>query len=120
MEKFTVNGKTYVVSKELDFSFMVMLDKNDIKPTNMAGFAAANCFLAFVSGMTEGQASDEITEHIKNGGNLDDILGAYAKALESSGFFRALMEQAEKGQKEVGETDEKTSPRKRTAKAATE
>lgn len=120
MDKFSINGRSYVVAKELDFSFMVMLDKNDVKVTNMAGIAAANCFLAFVSGMTEDQASDEITEHIKKGGNLEDLLNAYAKALESSGFFRALVQQAEKGQTEVGETEEKTSPRKRTAKVTTE
>jgi len=120
MEKITINGKTYVLSKELDFNYLVMLDKNDIKITNVTGLAAINCFFAYVSGMTEEQAADEITEHVKNGGKLDDVANAYVKALDGSGFFRALMEQAKTEQTEVAETDEKTSPRKRSTKVASE
>ena len=120
MEKFTINGKTYVMNKELDFNYLVMLDKNDVKVTNVTGIAAINCFFAYISGLSEEQAGNEITEHIKNGGSLEDVANAYVKALDESGFFRALMEQTKKEQKEVGETDEKASPRKRTAKVASE
>lgn len=120
MEKFTVNGKAYMVNRELDFNYLVMLDKNDVKVTNVTGLAAINCFFAYVSGMTEEQAGDEITEHVKNGGSLDAIANAYVKALNDSGFFRALMEQAEKGQTEVESTEKKATSKKRTDKVATE
>ena len=121
MERFTINGRNYVVSRELDFSYLVMLDKNGIEVSKMSGLAAVNCFLAFIGGMTEEQASNEITQHVINGGNLQEIIDAYAKAIEASGFFRALMEQTEKGQKEVEQTEEKTSSSaKKRAKTASE
>lgn len=117
MEKFTVNGKAYFV-KDLDFEYLVELDKHDIKVTNITGMAAVNCFFAYCSGMDEKQASDEISKHIINGGTLEDIVGAYAKALEDSGFFRALMEQTKKEQEKVESSAPKAT--KKNSKAVTE
>lgn len=117
MEKFTVNGKTYFV-KELDFEYLVELDKHDIKVTNVTGAAAINCFVSYCSGMDESQASKEISQHIVNGGSLDDIVGAYAKALEDSGFFRALMEQAKKEPEKMESSTAKVT--KKNSKAVTE
>lgn len=117
MIKFTVNEKTYVLNEELNFKFLVMLDKNDIKVTNMTGLATVNCFLAFVGNMDEDQASEEISQHVIKGGKLDDVYTAYKQALEESGFFRSLMEQAETGQKEVEETDKETPKKTRKVKA---
>lgn len=117
MEKFTVNGKTYF-AKDLNFEYLVELDKHDIKVANITGAAAINCFFAYCSGMDEKQASDEISQHIINGGSLDDIVGAYAKALEDSGFFRALMEQTKKEPEKVESSAAKTT--KKNNKAVTE
>jgi N-glycosylase/DNA lyase len=120
MIQFTINKKVYYVEKELDFKYLVMLDKNGIKVTNVAGLAAVNCFLAYVSGMPEEIAANEISQHVINGGKLDDIVNAYAKALEESGFFRALMEQAEERQAEVEQTETEVTSKKRRVKAVTE
>lgn len=118
MEKFTVNGKTYVLNRELDFSYLVMLDKNDIKVTNITGLAAINCFFQYVSGLTEEQASEEITQHVIKGGKLDDVINVYAKALEESGFFRTLMEQTTTGQENMAEASEEDSTKKSTRRKA--
>ena len=117
MDKFTINNKVYFV-KDLDFDFLVTLDKNDIKVENMTRLAAINCFVAYCGDMTEKQASKEISDHVISGGKLDDVFNAYAKALQDSGFFRTLMEQTETGQEEVESEVEKTPKKTRkTVKA---
>ena len=120
MEKVVVNSKVYSVEKELDFNYLVMLDKNDVDVSKMAGLAGVNCFLAYISGMSEEEAANEISLHVINGGTLNDIIDSYGKALEESGFFRKLMEQAEKKQEEVEQTDEETSASKKKDKVVSE
>lgn len=120
MKKFTINSKTYYMQKELDFEYLVALDKKGISVQNMAGVAAINCFLAYVGKMEEEQAAKEISQHIINGGKLDDIVNVYVEALNESGFFRTLMEQTEKGPKEVEQTEEEVTPKKKRVKAVSE
>jgi len=112
MSKFTVNGKTYF-TKELTFEYLVALDKNDIKVTNVTGIAAVNCFFMYCSGLSEEEASKEITNHVINGGKLDDIIEAYSEALNESGFFRSLMEQAAERQEKVEPAEEKSQKKSR-------
>lgn len=119
MGRFTLNGKV-VYTKELDFAYLVELDKRGIEVSNVAGVAALNCFVAFCTGMSEKQASDEISLHIINGGKLTDITDVYVKELEESGFFRALIQQTAERQEEVEEKSEKTTKRsvKKNAEAS--
>ena len=116
MERFTLNKRVYEV-KELNFEYLVMLDKNDVKVSNISGIAAINCFVAYCGDMTEKQASDEISAHVVSGGRLEDIVDVYAKALEESGFFRALMEQTAERQENVEEKNPETSKKSKRVKA---
>lgn len=111
MEKFTINGKVYF-AKELDFEYLVMLDKNGVSVSNVTGVAAINCFLAYCSGMDETRAAKEISQHVINGGKLGDVVEIYAKKLEESDFFRALMEQTTEPQEEVEAKPTKAPKRK--------
>lgn len=120
MEKFTVNGKAYF-AKDLDFEFLVVLDKNGISTDKIAGLAAVNCFLAYCGNITEEQASKEISAHMIAGGTLDSIVDVYSKCLQESDFFRAILGRVESEQTEETEDNGETqkTPRKRS-KAVTE
>lgn len=115
MEKFIVNGKAYF-AKDLDFEFLVELDKNGIGIDKIAGLAAVNCFLAHCGNMTEEQASKEISAHMIAGGKLDDIVNVYSKCLQESDFFRAILGRVESEQTEETEDNGETqkAPRKRS------
>ena len=95
MEKFIINDKAYF-ARELNFEYLVELDKRGIDVKHITGLAAVNCFFAFCSGMDETTAADEITKHIIKGGNLDEIIEVYGKKINDSDFFRALNKTASK------------------------
>lgn len=118
MEKFEVNGKTYF-ARDLDFEFLVTLDKNGVSVDKIAGLAAVNCFLAYCGRMPEEKASKEISEHMINGGTLDAIIEVYTKCLQESDFFRAVLGRVENEQTETaednGETQETTRKRSKRA-----
>lgn len=113
MEKFTINGKSYF-AKDLDFEYLVMLDKNGVSVNNVTGLAAINCFVSYCSGMDETSAAKEISQHVIGGGKLADVVDIYAKKLKESDFFRALMEQTENETEEVEEKPQK-APKKKSA-----
>lgn len=115
MEKFTVNGKAYF-AKDLDFEFLVLLDKNGVALDKIGGLAAVNCFLAYCGSLTEEQASKEISAHMIAGGKLDDITDIYAKCLQDSDFFRAVLGTVEDEQTEETEDNGETqkTPRKKS------
>lgn len=119
MEKFEVNGKTYF-ARDLDFEFLVTLDKNGVSMEKIGGLAAVNCFLAFCGRMSEDKASKEITGHMINGGTLDGIVEIYTKCLQESDFFRAILGRVENEQTETAEDNGETqeTPRKRSKKAS--
>lgn len=117
--KFTINNKVYF-PKDLDFNFLCVLDKHDIDVNHMAGMAAVGCFLAYCGNMTEEEANKEISEHVKNGGSIEDVFNAYKDCIEESGFFRALMEQAAKGQKEMEETAAESTKKSRKKETVSE
>lgn len=119
MEKFEVNGKTYF-ARDLDFEFLVNLDKNGVSMEKIGGLAAVNCFLAFCGRMSEDKASKEITDHMINGGTLDGIVEIYTKCLQESDFFRAILGRVENEQTETAEDNGETqeTPRKRNKKAS--
>ena len=114
MEKFTLNGKVYY-AKDLDFAYLVELDKNGISMENMTGVAALNCFVAFCTGKTAKDASNEISLHIINGGDMEELTTAYIKKIEESDFFRAILGRNQESETETETVTEKT-PKKRGRK----
>lgn len=109
MNKFTVNNKVYFV-RELDFNYLADLDMEGIDVTKIASVAALGFFLSYCSNgkLTRQEANSEISQHLINGGKMDDISEAYKDALEESAFFRALLGEAEAQSAEVEETATKT------------
>ena len=107
MEKFVVNGKAYF-ARELDFNFLADLDMEGIDYSKITGVAAMGFFLAYCSNgaLTRVQANNEISQHILNGGKMDELSDAYKKALEESDFFRKLMGTEQDEQEEQEENPE--------------
>lgn len=114
MEKFTLNGNVYY-AKDLDFAYLVELDKHGISMENMTGVAALNCFVAFCTGKSEKEASNEISLHIINGGDMNDLTSIYVKKIEESDFFRAILGRNPESETET-ETVAEKAPKKRVKK----
>ena len=53
-------------------------------------------YLAVSGNMDLNEAGEEIEQHVVNGGDLNDLQTVFAKELESSGFFKSLLEVANK------------------------
>ncbi len=85
-----INGKTYKMP-ELSFNTMCQLEDMGI---SLADFekkpmAAIRGFLALAIGDTE-TAGRELEAHIISGGDFTEIVEEITKAVQESGFFRAL------------------------------
>ncbi len=113
MDVFTINGKTYQ-AKDVDFEFLVRMDKAGVPIENISGIAALNLYLSFCAGITEAQASYEISQHFIKGGNLDGIGEAYGEKMTESDFFRSIM-----GTNQATEPEESKTPKKATKKKET-
>ena len=85
-----INGKNYTLP-ELDFNAMCTLEDMGVSITSMdkKPMATIRGFIALAIGDSE-KAGKELEEHIVNSGKLDDILNDITKAVNDSGFFRAL------------------------------
>ena len=101
MRTFELNGKT-VKAVPADYNLFCELSLADIeldqvftKPMAVARFYVATCL-----GISIENAGKEIENHIINGGNLDDVLEVFRTELEESGFFRHLLEMAQKNVEE--------------------
>lgn len=101
MKTFEVNGKSYK-AKAFDFNLVCDLEDMGIsmstasdKPSSMA-----RAYFAICANMSKEDAGKEIEEHVKNGGNLNDVMITMSEELEKSDFFRSLTQttEAENGQ----------------------
>lgn len=90
MENFTINGKTYI-AKDIDFSFLVMMDKADIDIEHITGLSAINLYFAYCANITESQASAEITQQFIKEGNISELTESYVFKVSESDFFRSIM-----------------------------
>ena len=89
MDVFTINEKTYQ-ARDIDFAFLVRMDKAGVPIENISGIAALNLYLSYCAGISEEQASNEISQHFIKGGNLDGIGQAYGEKMTESDFFRSI------------------------------
>ena len=119
MEKLTVNGKVYPV-KELTWKFLVILDKEGIDVERVSGVAALNMFVAYCGDMTPQEAEEEINAHVLNGGNLNELVDTYNKALTDSGFFRRVLGLSANKEEEVEEKATESKKESTKAKKASE
>jgi len=98
-----INGKNYKIP-ELSFNTMCQLEDMGVSLTGMDKkiLSTVRGFLALAMGGDLEKAGKEMEEHLANGGGLEEMMTEINKAVESSGFFRALNTTTEK----------KTQPRK--------
>ena len=88
MNKVKINDKDYVI-KDLGFEDMILLE--DIGVDLMSGDLGLRdivTVLAHTVGLETMECAKELTQHVKKGGNLEDIMVAINKAMEESGFIR--------------------------------
>lgn len=96
-----INGKDYKEA-EIDFNSVCELEDMGLKIFNLKGVSGAKIARAYVALCMGGAemldvAGIEINKHIINGGKLETITEAFAKAVKESGFFQALSKTAETG-----------------------
>lgn len=86
-----INGKEYKV-KEISFNTMCELEDNGVSITEMdkKPFNVIRGFLAVIMGVDKNTAGEELTKHIKNGGNIEELVTQISKLMENSGFFQAM------------------------------
>lgn len=91
MRTFTINGKRYN-AKPFDFNtvcdledYGVALSEMTKKPMSMARAYFALCYNG-----DKAEAGKEIQEHVKNGGNFNDLYKAMGEEMNESDFFQAL------------------------------
>lgn len=86
-----LNGKEFKIP-ELNFNTMCQLEDMGISLSEMdkKPMAAIRGFISLAIGGDLEMAGKELEMHIINGGKLDDIMQEVVKAVNESGFFRAL------------------------------
>lgn len=91
MSYVTINGTDYKVP-EINFDAICELEENGVYLLTMS--RNDRRFATMIRGLTAwimksdtATASEEIQEHIKNGGNIMEILDAVMEAMNESGFF---------------------------------
>lgn len=107
-----INNKNYVVP-QLGFGHMVHMEDMGFFVQELFEdkkiFSLATAFVGVVVDCGRKEAEELCQQHILGGGNIAEIYEGFAKAIESSGFFKKLL----------GIEDRK-SPGKKKAEAETE
>lgn len=97
MNVFTVNGNEY---KAADFDFNLICDLEDmgypLEQVQDKPVSTLRAYFALCAGVSIADAGNEIGEHLKNGGKMDDVLNAMKKAMDESDFFRNVNQTEEK------------------------
>ena len=105
----TINGRTY---KAVPFDLNLICDFEDagisFNEIDKKMINVVRQYVASSMGVDAKTAGREITEHVTNGGSLDDISDAMSAMMDDSGFFRKK------------QTGEDSSDTKRTRKKKTE
>lgn len=114
--RFTVNGVTYT-AKPFDFDLICDLEDMGIviEKIQKMPMSLIRGYFALCADTEPKIASSWIQEHLKKGGNLDDISEAMAKEMDESDFFRSLNE----GTETETSTNPATEIKKATAKVKT-
>lgn len=92
---FKLNGKEYK-NFELDFNTICKLEEigvNIADASSLSGLDAIRKIMSVAFDFDIHKAGVEIEEHIKNGGNFSEISEIVVKAIEDSGFIKALVAQ---------------------------
>ena len=111
----TLNGKSY---KAADFDLNLICDFEDrgisLDEIGNKMFNVIRQYVASSMGVDVKTAGMVLSEHLKNGGKLEDVSDVMSAAMEDSGFFRATSESKEtattpRTRKKKSESEEVTS-----------
>lgn len=99
-----INGKE-IAAKPIDFNAAIRLNElgGDIFAYNKSPLSALRAYLAYCMGTDAEDAGNEIEKHIIGGGDLHELVKAFAGACNDSAFFRAMVAKAENAETENGE-----------------
>ena len=86
---FTLNGKT-IKAAEFDLNLICDFEDRGISIEDIGNkmFSVIRQYVATSMGSDVKTAGILISEHLKNGGTLEDISDVMSAAMEDSGFFR--------------------------------
>lgn len=91
-----INGVEYK-NRDLTFNAACRLEDMGVSLLDMKDktLSAARAYAALCMRKPLVTAGNEIEEHVANGGGLDTIIEAFGKAVDESGFFQRLIQQAQ-------------------------
>lgn len=103
-----INGKSYKAA-EFDVNFICEMENLGIDLDEIGNkmFGTIRTYVALSMGVDVKTAGKEITEHMKNGGKLEDISEVMSQMMDDSGFFRT--EQKNKDQTSSTRTRKKNT-----------
>lgn len=114
MATVKINQKNYEVP-ELTFRHSKLMEQMGLPVEGMMSrnyiFSAVSAFTAIVARCEPEQADHLVEQHILGGGNLEDIYGAYAAAVQESNFFKKLLHLDEQEEKPKKRLSAKTEPK---------
>ena len=88
-----LNGKEYKIP-ELDFNAMCRLEEMGVNLMQMDNkmFMLVRGLIALSMNSDLEKAGQELEAHVIGGGRLEDVMEEISKAVNESGFFRALQQ----------------------------
>ena len=95
--KFELNGKE-IKAKEFDYNLMCDMEDIGFNIDDIAEkpLSALRGYVALCKSCKLETAGKEISEHLANGGQVEDILSVMTEKLENSDFFRGQQTSEEK------------------------
>lgn len=106
MRTITVNGKE-VKCAELTFNNICVMQEKGVDFDNLdkTSLNVARVYLAISMKTDLDTAGNLIEEHVLGGGDLSGIMGAFAEALDESGFFRTMLQRMETEEADTQNTE---------------
>lgn len=107
-----INNKNYTVP-QLGFGHMTQMEDMGFSVTDMLRkqkvFSMTTAFVGVVVDCDRQEAEHLIEQHVLGGGDIMDIANAFNQAVDQSGFFKKLLENAEeKETKKTGKSKKAT------------
>jgi len=95
-----INGKEYKIP-EIGFDAVCQLEETgfslfDIQNPKKKFMTIIRAFVALATGLEPEDASHLIEQHLLGGGKMDGWMEEIVKAVETSGFFQAVMKKSQK------------------------
>ena len=93
---FTINEKRYQ-AKPFDFNTVCDLEDNGVSLAEMTKkpMSMARAYFALCLNGDKEKAGNEIQEHVKHGGNFNELYTVMGEEMNDSDFFRALNQKEE-------------------------